>query len=446
MESLKISTSFKEFLWSKYYDNKVARLLLKGIDLQKYDRTKNLRHLILKPDLDVNYLTLRDTGQISFLPKGKEHKLNENGDWSREGRQDGKPSRVIRKVFTNNALKMLKDSDFEDFANYYQARCLEDKVSFKVLGNEDIVKVYCENLEDGGGSLNGSCMNGDADYVSFYEHFNVGILCLYNGAGQLAGRSLLWYLPDGRTFMDRVYVTKDSHYNLFVDYAKKQGDKWFWRQYYKTYDYKKSFTNAVGREWGESLYIRPTRGGEIECDYYPYIDTFTYGDDYKISNDCSGFEYEYNCTDGTRSGDGERYYCEINGEYYHEDEIRYVERGRYRGCYVHEEYVIYVSGEYWTQRDEENGDICEINGKWYETSSDDVCEVDGDWHLTDDCTYLEDDGEYVLSEDAVYSERDDKSYRIDDCVETENEGWVLKSEAYEVDGRYYHESEVCKAG
>lgn len=443
---LKISTSFKEFLWSKYYDNKVARLILKGMDLQKYDRTKNLKHLILKKDLDVNYLTLRDTGQISFLPKGKEHKVNENGDWSREGRQDGKPSRVIRKVFTNNALKLMKDTDFEDFANMYQARCNEDKVSFEIKPSNEIPDVYCHELESENGTLGGSCMNGDRrkSYVRFYTHFDVEILCLFNGCNELAGRSLLWRLPDGRTFMDRIYTTKDSHYQLFVDYAKKQGDKWFWREHYKTYENKRDFVDATGRQWCETLKVSPKGGRDMCFEYYPYIDTFTYGDDRTISNSCNGSQYEYNHTDGTRHGDIERIYCEISGCDIDADDSRYVDRGRYSGECVHYDHTIVIDGDVWTTADEDRGDICEVNGTWYRTNDGDICEVDGEYYHVDDCTYLDDDGEWVLAEDAVYSERDEKHYRSDDCVESKNEGWILKSEAYEIDGDYYHESEVEK--
>jgi hypothetical protein len=163
-----------------------------------------------------------------------------------------------------------------------------------------------------------------------------------------------------------------------------------------------------------------------------------------ITNYYDGYQYEYTYTDGTRNGDTERVYCEISGEHIDADDSRYVDRGRYSGDCVHYDHTIEINGDIWTIADVDRGDIVEVNGRWYRTNDDNIVEVDGEYYHVDDCTYLDDDGEWVLADDAVYSDRDEKHYRSDDCVESKNEGWILRSEAYEVDGDYYHESEVLK--
>ena len=390
----------------------------------------------------VNYLTFRNDGTISFLPAGKEHKINDSGDWSREGRQNGKPSRVIRKLFTPKALKIVKDADFEAFALKYQAKCSEDNFVLSVHAGSEIPSVYCETREEGYGSLNNSCMNGDREYLHFYAQFPVEIIALRNGEGRLSGRALLWTLPDGRKFMDRVYVVKEHYYDMFVEYA--QNNKYIYKVHYKSYDYKDYLTDGL-KAWHEKLVVR-TRECNVTSEYYPYIDTFTYGDDHHLSNSSDIGDYEYTNTGGDRCGDVTLRYCPVRECEYDEDEMVYVDRGRHSGEYCHEDEAISVNGYYYTT-DDIGHRIVEINGDYYDVERDSVVEVDGEWALEDDAVWCKVYEEYKMTDDCV--ELHDGEYALrEDCFSV-NDEWFYKDDVEEADGyvicgTYYDKSEVVE--
>ena len=422
---MRYSTSFRSFLAERREDSKIAALLHECI---WHESSGNNVHKLAVTNQYIDYLTFRQDGTISFLPAGKEHIENEDGTWSRDNRQNGKPSRVIRKILTPKAVKLFKDADFESFAKQYQAKCDEEFKRFEILPNEKIPDVYCMTREDGHGSLNGSCMNGDEEYLLFYKMFPVDILCMFNTAGELAGRALLWRLPDGRTFMDRIYTTKEHYCEMFIDYARDQ-ENWFWKKYYKSWDCKTLFVRNDG-EFSENLIIKVKDGHDIDdADYYPYIDTFSYGDEYSLNN-CGDGIYTYNDTGGGRQGDVEREQCVISGREYDREDMYYVDRGEHRDSYVHSDYAITVNGYTWTT-DDVGYDIIEVDGNYYHKESDEIA-------------YIDDRDEWVEADEAVYCDRDNCNYHIEDCVSDYNGDWILRTEAYEVNGDYYHESIVNK--
>jgi hypothetical protein len=103
--------------------------------------------------------------------------------------------------------------------------------------------------------------------------------------------------------------------------------------------------------------------------------------------------------------------CPINQCRYNRDEMIMVDRGRYRGYMIHEAEAVEIDNEtYWRNDD----DIVEVGGDYYNRHDGDVCYVEmyDEWYLSDDC--VEDtDGEYILRE-----------------------------EAFEVEGEYYHQDNV----
>lgn len=403
-------------------DSRVAAFLYRALLYQNYGF--QCYKAMVKTD-EVNYLTLRDNGQLSFLPKGKTHTLTDDGRWARDGRQNGAPSRIIRKVLTPNALKLFKDAEFEAFCNSYKCACEREQKSFIIRPNADIPDVYCMTREQGGGSLNDSCMNGDEDYLSIYAYCpKVRILTLIDSNGSLSGRALLWDVGDGDTFMDRIYVVQDHYYELFLDYAK---DNNFIRKVeYKNYrDKQVMFRN--GEQFSRTFKI--VTGTEF--DYYPYIDTFTYGGDGFLSNSSNGCMYEYNQTGGGREGGTRMVFCAYDEVDIDEDDATYIERGTYRGQYIHTDHTVYceTDGYYYYN---ECDTLCEINGNYYRKDDDDIVEVDGElYHVnSDDIAYSDFYGEYVLVDDCVYSEH--------------HECHIKSDEAYEVAGEYFHESVVNK--
>lgn len=413
---LHVSKSFRDFLYGS--GNPIANFLSRAIYYQ--GRGFEASRLMIRTD-EVNYLTLRDDGTMSFLPKNKPHIVNDDGRWQRDGRQNGSAGRVIRKVLTEKASRLFKDADFTQFVNSYKAVCEAEAKTFEVKPNVSIPSVYCMDREYGG-TLGDSCMNGDRDYVEMYRHCpHVSILCLLNKDGELSGRALLWNTEDG-TLMDRVYVAKDHYYDLFLDYADKNG--YIRKVEYKSYRDKDYFVKE-GNVFRKSYKIATA----TQFDYYPYMDTFTYGGDGWLTNSSSvTYMYEYCNTDGTRNGDEERHYCEINGEYYPESEMRYIDRGRYRDCYIHESHAVICetdNNHYW----EDDEQIVYMSGRgYYRRDDEDICEVDGDWHFSEDCHWSERDERYYLSDDCIWSDKHEDYLNIDEAVT--------------VDGKVYHEDDV----
>jgi hypothetical protein len=359
----------------------------------------------------VNYLTFRNDGTISFLPAGKELKYNDLGEWSRDGRQSGRPAKVIRKIFTKRALSLFTDKDFEQFALQYQAKGAAKDFTFSILDNSHIKETYdAERSVDCGASLNGSCMNGDGKYLDLYENCpHLRIITLRDSDNLLAGRALLWTLPNGKQLMDRVYVSEERLYDLFLDFADQ--NKFTRKVSYKSYSDKTSFTDDNGETTYKATFKIKT---DTEFDYYPYIDTFTYGGYGYITNDAdNGCEFEYSNTDGTRYGDNCET-CAVSGDRISSDDARYIDRGEYADQIIHyDRSVCDVDGNWWY---EDDSDIVEVNGKHYPKGHNDI----------------------------VFIEYDEEYHHIDDCVEDYDGCWILLNDAYKVNGEYYHEDLVEK--
>ena len=424
---LNLSKSFRDFL--RHSDSRIANFILRA---EQYEYWNYHSYRLMITDSEINYLTLRGDGTISYLPKGKPHLLTDDGQWAREGRQNGAPSKTIKKILTKKAQKLFTDSEYEQFVNHYKTACDAENKMFVMRPNVDIPDVYCMDRESGGGTLNDSCMNGDSDYLELYSHCPaLQILTLVNGCEELCGRALVWDIGNGEFLMDRMYVAKDHYYDMFLDYAKSKG--WIRKVEYKTYRQKEVFTKD-----GETTFNRYiTITTPTEFDYYPYIDTFSYGGDGFLKNSCTDTRYEYCQTGGTREGDDndddddEYCHCEHSGDRMHDDDSRYIERGRYSGCYIHERYTVYceTDGHSYYESDDH---LIEISNSWYRKDDDDICYVENDdeWYMRDECEYSEFHEEYIHSRDCSYSEH--------------HGTYIKNSEAYMVADNVYHESVVSK--
>lgn len=412
------SNSFKQFLSES--DSRICNILHR-LDLK--DRPSSI-----VTTKDINYITNRNDGTMSYLPSNREHIMNENFTWSRKGREQGKPSRVIRKLFNDKFIsRYLKDVDFEEFANLYKKQFNSHGLSFELLPCGEIGRVYDMPIAQGGGSLNSSCMRRSGSYMKMYmANSDMQILTLTNKDGELCGRSLVWhnvkndYSSDRISFMDRIYVTEDFMYQYFLDYAK---DKGWWRK--SSYDSRTDEQDLINPS-GEYHTVEMKVYLDTDFDEYPYIDTFHYGSDGWISNSSSSSDYVYNDTDGGREGDSRREWDEYNERYIDSDDARYVDHGRYSGHYLHEDDVVWIDGDYWWDQDD---NIVEIDGKWYTKDDDDIVCVDDEWYRTDsdEIAYCECTGDYELWENVVY---------------TDNGYCILKSNAVEVDGKIYHKDNV----
>jgi len=380
-----LSSSFKNFLNKTKTTNKVSEILFKLVVKKHY-------YPISLTASEINYITNRNDGTISFLPKGKLHLINDDGTWKKEGRQTGKPAKVIKKLFSPRLLSYLKDSDFEAFANQYKSNsALESGFKFEILKNSKIAEVYNMEREEGEGSLNNSCMR-DEHRTMFEIYTNcdsLKIVVLLNPMGQLAGRCLLWKLEDGINLMDRFYVAQDSYYESFLEFAEINK---FWRKsHYKTYDFKRDFINAEG----ENVHRVFTVETDTDFGSYPYIDTFSFGKDGYITNSSEDYIYEYNCTDGSRDEQTEDvgFWVESRGEYMCEDDVVYCTAGSYRNQYIAYNDSVEIGGEYFHEDDER---IVFVDGEYFDIKSGEVTCINGDWHHNKYCCQDIDGEDYLI--------------------------------------------------
>lgn len=159
---------------------------------------------------ECDYLTIRRDGSMSFLPAGRELVRSEYDRWAKDGRQAGRPNRVIRKVFTDEALNTLCDADFASFMDALNAVNLEGDI--KLVFGDDIEYWYDgDNYAPRSGSLNNSCMMYEPERTKLYSENPdaVGLLCLIDEDEYLRARALVWRTTRG-VFMDRVYGNPDA--------------------------------------------------------------------------------------------------------------------------------------------------------------------------------------------------------------------------------------------
>lgn len=432
-----LSKSFREFISS--CDNKIASYL------EKYYRNYHIPvYKKLFTNEEIDYLTFRNDGTISFLPKGKEHQENDDGTWKRDGRQNGKPSKVIQKIITPFGKKLFKEKDFENFTNCYKVEFNDEGLSFSLLPNKDIAKIYNAELVEGEGSINKSCMKDEySSYFDIYTHCkDLQILVLKKG-DLVAGRALVWDIK-GLILMDRIYVAKEHYFEMFYEYARE--NKW-WRKYKQSYDYKTELLSPEGEQIDKSLKIYT----DTDFENYPYIDTFTYGDDGMLTNDSSSiYTYTYNNTDGTRQGGEDDHsgetWDEIDEQYIDEEDAVEITMGRRKYTYTHYSNTITdVDGEIWYESDD---DLIEINDRYYPSDHDDIC-------------YDELNSEYILIDDSILITKgthEDK-YTVEDETTEDHEGeiwadcdrdvliteigndWYAIKDVIEIEGIYYLEDD-----
>lgn len=285
MSLLHLSASFRETMRRIRYESVVAELVLYG----EHGEVTAER---------IDYLAARG-GMISFLPAGKVHQVNGDGTWRREGRQTGRPAKVIRQVFTESGLSRLTDKDFELFANKIKADGLMEDGTFDLVKGGDIRYWYHENQyadDSQTGTLGHSCMRDDTcqDFFGIYtDNPEVcQMLIMTNDDDELIGRALVWQTNEG-TFMDRIYGT-DATQEAFKEYAQERG--WMYRRW-QSYD---NLRNIMRNGEEEYLNLRVDLRN-AEHDYYPWLDTMMYlhlGEGFVANTSSWGYDETLQHTDG----------------------------------------------------------------------------------------------------------------------------------------------------
>lgn len=239
--------------------------------------------------------------------------------------------------------------DIESFVNLYKALYnRESKFKlFDIVSGDDISYWYdCDNYyNNDDGSLADSCMKSvESDFFDIYtKNDKVSLIVMYSDISHnyIIGRALLWDLdePQGRKFMDRVYVNNYSNEQVFIDYAKENG--WL----YKSSQSMGSDINIVDpindieRLITLKIELNPTDYGN-----YPYLDTVRYyNPNTGILSNKQIFNPKYELTDTDGS------YNEID-DYDYEPNYVY---SKYHGVDIDERYAKYcIFGEDWVREDE----------------------------------------------------------------------------------------------
>jgi hypothetical protein len=228
-------------------------------------------------------ITFQDnTGQDRRCVVRKEY-LRHTADMFTVGRQPVRTGRLVRAMLAA-AGQTFPDRDIEDFVNKFKAAHdrINDAMSrFKVIRGDDLAKTYhYSNYTHGTrrGTIGNSCMAAvDSDYFDIYSKNpdKCGLVVLRDNTDRdkITARALVWNLdlPQGVTFLDRVYYTNDDEQELFREYARKMG----WHS--KQYNNSSPSGMAIAPDGTEvdlgTLEVR------IKSDYqggysnYPYVDT-----------------------------------------------------------------------------------------------------------------------------------------------------------------------------
>lgn len=264
---LNMSTSLRDLLYEHSADSKVANTLIND-----YRTTTEFG----------DYLAMRG-GQITYLPKGRKHELNEDGSWKRENRQEGRPAKIVRRFIRSDFSDVwLTDKDFEIFANLIKSQDISAIGDFKMVSGEDIRYWYDGNrYARNTGSLYNSCMRYEQcqPYFDIYVHNpEVCRMLVLVNKGALYGRALVWSLGDNKFYMDRIYGN-DMVIEGFKDYAREQG--WIHR-YYNTYNHERQLV-VDGKVVDKQITLQLQ---QYRFNSYPYMDTMKYFDPVKgtISN------------------------------------------------------------------------------------------------------------------------------------------------------------------
>jgi hypothetical protein len=405
----------------------IAESLRRFLEL---NRSKSLiAQILLDDDFTTvefgNYIARRGD-MLSFLPAGKEHQVNDNGDWRRENRQTARAGKLVRKLINEYGYTNMnpKDSDFELFSNLVKSDKVNDedcKVRFELVKGEDIrYRYYEDNHSDkyNLGTMKDSCMRYGKcqDWLDLYvkNPNKVGLLVLLDEDNKTVGRALVWKLDSGETFMDRVYGT-EAHQKMFESYAENR--KWWYKS---THDNDQS-ADIVTPDGEPSRKALEVTLSYANLDRFPYMDTLSYySHDGLITNASSSYDYELRDTEGYWEGhnDDDDDEDDNDGQVYDTYRCRYIDENG--ACYIegfgyaHEDDCIY---DEYTWRWNLNRDSERLeNGKWcheddaiyvedyghiHKTEIDDYRQVDGKWYREDDTCWDEIGEEDILIKDSV---------------------------------------------
>jgi hypothetical protein len=392
---LNYSSSMREMLKSMKNDSVVAMRLL----------CKDYTHTDF-----ANYITMRGE-MCSYLPNGREHVVNENGRWARNGRQDMKVIKMARNLLHEHIANDIDVTDYEKFNNlvksYISVMGDEDgegkKINLQVIKGDAILGAYDgRNYSDILGretNLHGSCMRHDEaqNWLSIYtdNEKNVSLLVAYDMNNKVLGRAVLWLLDDGKKAMDTIY-THESLTQSFIQWAHDNDYYYKSKQSCHHEDFDKHATDG-------HIYLPKITLKNFDFDYYPYMDTLSILNGDVLSNEKDGKSYKIlKCTSGSYEECETGVYDVFNGYDIDEDEARYIDYERPNGQriegYVHLDYLSDIAHGGWVL----TCDCVDVDGEDRLKNDDEICFVESrdGWYLLDDCR-MSYNGDMIHDNDSV---------------------------------------------
>jgi len=227
------------------------------------------------------------TNNVSFLPERNKNKPTIDKDfrrWNNNYRSETRIGRLLKKVKYNDGSNNNINT-IETYVSEYKK--IKQLFHFEIVKGKDIRYWYnYNNYEEGGGSLNNSCMR----YAEMNYKFNIYvdnsqvcsmlIMKYEKNSDKIIGRSLIWETDKG-TYMDRIYTKNNVDKKLFEDYAKKNN----WTIYNEEDKYNKLFVVTLNESYKQekksifTKYInlfKKRKNDNPDNNLFPYMDTFKY--------------------------------------------------------------------------------------------------------------------------------------------------------------------------
>jgi hypothetical protein len=416
--------------WSIIKENCSSGEYCKGITMsssfikmiRSIENTSDVARLLITPQYTTHtdfgdYITMRnDMG--SYLPNGREHKTNDEGRWSRDGRQEIKIAKLARKVLKQSYIDTLTEADFEKFTNcvksYISLIGDEDgvgkKLELRLIDGDDIYDAYDEHnystMLGKDSNLWGSCMRHEScrNWLSIYADNKqvCQLLIAEDMNSKILGRAIIWKLDDGRVAMDTIY-SPDSIRETFFNYAVENG--WYYKSSQSCHHHDFDRFNNTRIEGEMKTPIVSLKNHDY--DEYPYMDSLYYlSSDGRLSSEDfgTGEFYILRQTDGGYEQGG-YIECEWTGRMVHEDETTYVDYERpnghqFCGRVCDDEIVTTIDNDYALMVDVVE-EYC--TGRWYLRNDERICSVPSrdEYRLIDECVYSEYSHQWILCDESV---------------------------------------------
>ena len=169
--------------------------------------------------------TSSEFGMISMSKKltNKDFKQYKNGDKS-IGFNDCRIGRFIKSTSEGGYFK----TSAEKFVDVWKMQQIKSDFVMDVVYGDDIKYYYSYGRYVDDGTLGSSCMNGHTNFLDIYsKNSSVGMLILRkkSNKNKIYGRSLLWKLSNGESYMDRVYTSDYFLEPIFEYYASNNNIK-----------------------------------------------------------------------------------------------------------------------------------------------------------------------------------------------------------------------------